>query len=155
VLSPSGTTGNTTPTITWRVVDGAARYDLWVDQLGGQSQIIREQNLTTTSFTPTTPLACTGNYRIWVRAISTTDEDSDWSIPLDFTIADNGVAPPATFHDTIILTVLSPLPTPGGEGQGEGAATHRATAPKPSHLTTSPTNPLAPCSTRTTITSSQ
>ncbi|MCA9064785.1 MAG: hypothetical protein KDA96_17055, partial [Planctomycetaceae bacterium] len=85
-LTPTGTTSDTTPTFAWRTVDGADHYDLWVDQIGGTQQIIRLQNLTTTSFTPSTALAA-GNYRAWVRAISTTGEVSVWSLELTFTIA--------------------------------------------------------------------
>ncbi|MCA9062432.1 MAG: hypothetical protein KDA96_05220, partial [Planctomycetaceae bacterium] len=52
VLTPTGTTSDTTPTFTWRPVDGADHYDLWVDQIDGTQQIIRQQTLTSTDFTP-------------------------------------------------------------------------------------------------------
>ena len=87
MLSPIGSTSDTTPTFTWRPVDGAARYDLWVDRLGGASQVIREQNLTSPSFTSSTLPA--GNYRSWVRAVSTTGEFALWSVFVDFTIVEN------------------------------------------------------------------
>ena len=87
MLSPIGSTSDTTPTFTWRPVDGAARYDLWVDRLGGATQVIRQQNLTSPSFTASTLPA--GNYRSWVRAISTTGEFAPWSVFVDFTIAEN------------------------------------------------------------------
>jgi ELWxxDGT repeat protein len=126
VLTPAGSTSDTTPTFTWRAVDGAVRYDLWVDQIGGTSQIIREQNLTSTSFTPSIALAA-GNYRVWVRAISTTGETADWSITVEFTIT-SADEPSDSFSPETLLTsqalssrVLSPLPRRGGEGQGEGA----------------------------------
>jgi hypothetical protein len=89
VLTPTGTTGDATPTFTWRTVDGAAEYELWVDQLGGTSGIIHETNLSSTSFTPSSALAA-GNYRVWVRAISTEAETSPWSLSVDFTVADTG-----------------------------------------------------------------
>ena len=87
MLSPIGSTSDTTPTFTWRPVDGAARYDLWVDRLGGASQVIREQNLTRPSFTSSTQSP--GNYRSWVRAVSTTGEFALWSVFVDFTIVEN------------------------------------------------------------------
>jgi len=99
VLSPTGATGDSTPTFTWREVDGAVRYDLWVDQIGGQNQIIREQNLTGTSFTPGTSLA-DGNYRVWVRAISSTNETSDWSLTVTFSIVDSSLLPEDGEHGT-------------------------------------------------------
>lgn len=87
LLSPGGTTSDTTPEFTWRTVDGAARYDLWVDHIGGQSQIIREQNLNEPRFTALSPLP-SGNYRAWVRAVSTSGEVSPWSLQHEFAIGD-------------------------------------------------------------------
>jgi len=86
LLSPVGSSSDTTPTFTWRPVDGAARYDLWVNQVGGQAQIIRQQNLTGTSYTPAIPLP-SGSYRAWIRAISSTGEVSPWSVEVAFTVA--------------------------------------------------------------------
>ena len=87
-LTPSASTNDTTPTVSWRTVDGAAKYDLQVGRIDvPQSQVIRQQNLTTTSYTPTVPLA-PGTYRAWIRAISSTMESSPWSLQLTFTIVD-------------------------------------------------------------------
>jgi hypothetical protein len=89
-ITPMGSTTNATPTFSWGVVVGAARYDLWVDLLAndvipGQQQIIRQQNLTTNSFTQAMALA-KGNYRFWVRAINANGDASNWSAEVDFTI---------------------------------------------------------------------
>jgi len=86
LLSPVGSTGDRTPTFTWRPVDGAVRYDLFVNHVGGQSQIIRQQNLTGTSYTPGASLP-TGIYRAWIRAVSSTGELGPWSLELAFTVA--------------------------------------------------------------------
>jgi len=86
VLSPTGTTNDTTPTITWRPVDGAQRYELFVDRVGVATGYIQENNLTQTSFTPGTPLPL-GDYRAWVRAVSTSNEVAPWSTSLTFTVA--------------------------------------------------------------------
>jgi len=85
LVAPSGTTTDTTPTFTWQKVDGVARYDLWVDKVGGQSQIIRKQSLTTTEFIASTALPA-GTYRAWIRAIATTGQTSLWSQVVEFTI---------------------------------------------------------------------
>lgn len=114
VLTPKGTTSDTTPTFSWRPVDGAVRYDLWVDQLGEASQVIREQSLTTTSFVAAAlPV---GNYRTWVRAISATNEHSPWSLFVDFTIffVDTGASQdPASANSSAIRklrpVLISPL----------------------------------------------
>ncbi|MCA9065544.1 MAG: hypothetical protein KDA96_20895, partial [Planctomycetaceae bacterium] len=86
ILTPSGTIGSTTPAITWTSVAGADHYELWVDQVGGASQVIHQLNLTGTSFTPATPLTA-ATYRIWVRAISTDGETSIWSNMQTFAIS--------------------------------------------------------------------
>jgi hypothetical protein len=87
LLAPAGTTSDTTPAFTWEAVAGVARYDLWVDKVGGQTQIIRQQSLTTNTYTPTTALAA-GTYRAWVRAVSTSNESSLWSVVVEFTVAE-------------------------------------------------------------------
>ncbi|MFN8709306.1 MAG: ELWxxDGT repeat protein [Planctomyces sp.] len=92
LLTPTGRTSDTTPTFTWQNVQGVLRYDLSVDRVGGQSQIIRQQSLTSATYTPATPLA-KGTYRVWIRAISTTGRISVWSTPVDITIADNSLSP--------------------------------------------------------------
>jgi ELWxxDGT repeat protein len=85
VLMPTGTTTNQRPEISWQPVDQAVRYELWVDQLGVNQQIIHETNLTSTSFTPPSNLPL-GSYRVWVRAISSTTT-APWSPAVDFSIA--------------------------------------------------------------------
>lgn len=86
VLSPAGTAPSATPVFTWKPVGGAQRYDLWVDRVGGPTQIIREQNLLSTQFTPAAPLPA-GTFRMWVRAISTSGETSPWSLTAQFSVA--------------------------------------------------------------------
>ena len=87
LTNPVGSISSTKPTFQWRSVDGAAKYDLFVNLIGGQSQIIRQQNLTTASFTPTMSLPM-GTYRAWIRAISSSGELGKWSDVVTFTIAD-------------------------------------------------------------------
>ena len=90
VTSPTGTSENTSPTFTWSNVEGAVRYELWVNNLTtGQSRVILETELTGLSFTPETPLE-QGRYRVWVRAFDVNGETSElangYSLPVDFTI---------------------------------------------------------------------
>ncbi|MEO2025576.1 MAG: hypothetical protein ABGZ23_06815, partial [Fuerstiella sp.] len=78
---------DSTPTITWSSVTGAARYEIFISlQATPTVPVIRLNNLTDTSFTPATPLAL-GDYRVWVRSISASSKVSDWSVPDSFTIA--------------------------------------------------------------------
>ena len=80
---------DSTPTITWSSVSGAARYEIFIAlQATPTVPIIRLNGLTDTSFTPATPLAL-GDYRVWVRSISANSKVSAWSVPDSFTIASN------------------------------------------------------------------
>jgi fibronectin-binding autotransporter adhesin len=137
VLTPTGTTTDTTPAFTWRTVDGAVRYDLWVDQIGGISQIIREQNLTTPGFTPATALP-TGNYRVWVRAISTTGETSDWSITVNFIVAQTSDTSANEQTLTALSSEFSHLPRSGEDGQGQEATSTGEGAIEHAHSTAIP-----------------
>ncbi len=86
LLSPSTASGNATPTLQWQTVEGAVRYELWVTQMSNNTRVIFETNLTSTSYVPASNLA-SGQYRMWVRAVSDTGEVSVWSLALDFTVA--------------------------------------------------------------------
>ena len=88
VLTPTGTTNNSTPNISWQAVDGAVRYELWVTNMSSMVRVIYDTNLTVLNFTPSTPLV-NAAYRVWVRAVSSTGEFSAWSVAADFTIADS------------------------------------------------------------------
>lgn len=70
---------------TWTAVEGADRYILQIDNLStGQTQVIREEQLTAPTFTTPTGLP-SGNYRFWVRAIrNASPSDGFWSIAQDF-----------------------------------------------------------------------
>ena len=85
-LAPAGNVSGT-PTLMWTPVSGADRYLLQIDGISsGENRIVREDQLTTSEFTPTTPLPA-GEYRFWVRAItSAAPGDGFWSFPVTFTI---------------------------------------------------------------------
>lgn len=111
VLTPIGSQTSVRPVISWRPVDQAIRYELWVNRLGVQDKIIYQTNLTSTSFTPTSNLP-SGNYRVWVRAVSST-LTAPWSVPVDFTIVnvDSTVEPQSEllasiFADSELLPLL-------------------------------------------------
>ena len=86
--APSGAIYSAEPTLTWTAVAGADHYDVWVDdQTTGQSPVLRNQDVTGTSWTPTTPLNLGDSYVWWVRALNSTDSDAGpWSSSLDFTV---------------------------------------------------------------------
>lgn len=77
LLTPTGTTADRTPTFTWTIVGGAASYDLRIVRTDTNATVTNLQNLTTTSYTMPSDLA-PGQYRIWLRAVSTSGATSDW-----------------------------------------------------------------------------
>lgn len=93
VLTPAGTTGDRTPTFSWTTVQGAARYELWVAGLDGSGVAIHLTNLTTNTYTPSANLT-PRVYRIWVRAVSTLNVISAWSVPTDITVTESGASLP-------------------------------------------------------------
>jgi len=85
-LSPVGSITNTIPTFTWNAIDGAAYYDLWVDDVSAsQKQLIRQQTLPTNSLVSPITLA-KGSYRFWVRAFNANGNAGNWSAEIDFTV---------------------------------------------------------------------
>jgi hypothetical protein len=88
LLAPAGSIGSLQPMLSWTAVTGADHYDLWVnDLITGQSQVIRNPNVATASFTPGSPLTYGHTYCFWVRTVDALGNASDWSLSLDFTVA--------------------------------------------------------------------
>jgi hypothetical protein len=112
IITPVGTGTDTTPVFSWRPVDGATTYRLWVDRIDvSQSKVIFLTDLTTTSFTPTVAMAA-GTYRVWVQAVSSNGTSSPWSPTVSFTItADAEGAGPSA--EASLLTTLLPGNLPG------------------------------------------
>lgn len=74
-------------TLRWTDVVGADRYILQVDNLTtGQTQVIREDQLTSNSYTLDSSLE-PAEYRFWVRAIrNASASEGFWSVPIDFVV---------------------------------------------------------------------
>lgn len=74
------------PTISWAALPGAVSYDLRIDNRStGETQIVREGNLTTTSWTPPNDLPM-AIYRAWVRGIDAKGVAGSWSSPINFNV---------------------------------------------------------------------
>lgn len=85
ITSPAtGTTSELRPTIEWTASNGAEEYDLWVNHIGVQNQVIRQPSLSGTSFTPDADLP-DGTYRVWVRA-KNSEGSSLWSAAVTFDV---------------------------------------------------------------------
>jgi uncharacterized protein YkwD len=85
-VAVTGNTLSSTPTLTWLPVNGAAQYQVWVNNLStGASAVINSSSVQTTSLAMNTLPA--GSYRAWVRG---RDLDGGayytWSTAFDFEI---------------------------------------------------------------------
>ena len=93
-VTPSGRGNGTTPEFTWTAVTGATMYDFWLDDLTvGTSQLIRQTQISGTTFTPSTPLADNHSFQAWVRGGNGYGY-GPWSATRAFATGDAPIAPP-------------------------------------------------------------
>jgi hypothetical protein len=70
VVNAIGSTTDTTPTISWRPVDGASGYQIFIALDSNPTvPVVQQLGIGSLSYTPTVPLA-KGKYRVWVRAVN-------------------------------------------------------------------------------------
>ena len=108
MTAPALVTVDTTPTFTWTNMDsgqGTTKYEFLLNQVGGQTRYIMESALTTTTFTPVTPLA-NGTYDAWVRPLAPDGEGGLWSNTRRF-VMDYRVGP-ATYAPVGVTTDTTP-----------------------------------------------
>jgi hypothetical protein len=87
LLGPLGQIANLMPTFSWGPVAAADHYDLWVNNLTtGQRQIIRNANVSGTSFSPAFPLVPGDTYAWWVASVASNGMEF-WSATGTFTEA--------------------------------------------------------------------
>ncbi len=91
ITSPTGNDPPVRPTITWTSVSGAARYEIWLANLTTGIREISDTNVLSTSYTPTTDLTNSHNYRVWIKAFDSFGAAALWSLPVTFTVASNSV----------------------------------------------------------------
>jgi hypothetical protein len=90
-VAPIGITTDSTPTFRWQAIDGAARYDLWVDNVTtGAKQVIRlfvnhVPGAKEITYTPTQALTA-ADYRWWVQAVGPDGRRTAWSLPTNFNV---------------------------------------------------------------------
>jgi len=85
--SPTGPITHALPTFTWPTLSGADHYDLWVnDTTTGQTQVVRNQNVQGTTFTPSANLVAGHFYQWWVRSIAVDGTPSPWSEAITFNL---------------------------------------------------------------------
>lgn len=101
-----------TPVFQWQAVEGAAFYDLWVNQVGGASQIIRVQDIphvegiASITFTNTETVLNSAIYRWWVRAFNDDGQSTAWGSSAEFFVPVPVNTSPTS--DAVILTTNLP-----------------------------------------------
>ncbi len=123
VSTPTAT--RTSPaTFNWLAVSGAASYSLWVNRVDVPQAVIRRDNITTNTFTTSTPLAA-GTYRVWVRAVSTSGEVSLWSRTVDFTVANSDINSSLISDEPLLVRLdLSALHTSSEQAVDDSSASN-------------------------------
>lgn len=94
LTAPAATTTSSNPRFTWNLVEAAASYDLWVNNLTtGRTQYLRVSDLPYDKGFYDPPAFDQGNYVAWIRAANGNGEYSPWSIGHRFTV---DILPPST-----------------------------------------------------------
>jgi hypothetical protein len=81
ITSPTGPN----PVFEWTKVDRAARYIFRIDRIDRPQTFVVREELTSNSYT--VPGLSAGTYRVWVKAISASGVQSNWSVAVDFRVA--------------------------------------------------------------------
>lgn len=82
IQQPQRVTFDTTPTLEWLTVPGAASWEVYL-RVG--NQVIRQTGLTSNQFTPTQPLP-DGTHRWWVRGYTGSGKAGGWSAAGEVTV---------------------------------------------------------------------
>jgi uncharacterized protein YkwD len=105
LTNPAGTISTSQPAFTWSSVPWAQSYVVWVnDVTTGQNQAYYVTSLTTTSWTPATPLSVNNTYRWWVESVGENNA-AVWSASKDFTFS---LTAPTPVGPTTTAAVLQP-----------------------------------------------
>jgi hypothetical protein len=84
---------DTTPTIRWASVPGAASYEIFISNVTTrQHRLFNEQGLTETSYIPPVALKF-GLHRIWVRAFAADGFAAAWSLPVEYYVGSTLMGP--------------------------------------------------------------
>ena len=112
--SPAVLTTSQNPRFTWDLVDGAAIYDLWVNnKTTGKTQYLRKTDISgnATFFDPS--FFDQGVYVAWLRGINGNQEAGPWSAPRTFTVdvpvpGKPVMTGPMNADKTTLMTSLNP-----------------------------------------------
>jgi len=110
-------TARSSSIVTWTAVNGATKYEIWINHVDLTSKVVHlatEQTFETTYQLPAALAGRSGQYRIWVRAVRNESGQTfagRWSSPA--TIGSSTTASINLRSSTDLLTVMSELATSG------------------------------------------
>lgn len=105
LTAPTGTTSSSNPRFIWNLVEAAASYDLWVNNVTtGKAQYLRVSDLPYDKGYYDPSVFTQGNYIVWIRAANGNGEYSAWSTGYKFTV---DILPPA------VPTITGPVGATG------------------------------------------
>lgn len=85
-MTPTGTVSDAMPLLTWTSDSHTATFDLWVNRVTPNPQLVY-RNRTATGLSHPVPLPLTeGQYEFWIRGFNAAGEASPWSAALLFTV---------------------------------------------------------------------
>jgi len=108
LTGPRALTEDGYPIISWEPVPSGVTVVVSVRNVSTQKIEIDERGVTGSEFKPVVPLE-PGAYLVWVRAMSSSNEQSAWSQPRSFTVGRRG-APAGVMGTPLVAPV--PLPSP-------------------------------------------
>ncbi|GAB4139127.1 MAG: hypothetical protein Tsb009_07820 [Planctomycetaceae bacterium] len=106
----TGLTNTTPPQIAWQHVDGAASYELLVYSMTNGQEVLRQDGLSGTSYTPFSLFGTPDNYQAFIRAANSNGDYGLWGGPLEFRLESDSQFPAAP-HFVSLPTVESPVIT--------------------------------------------
>lgn len=109
-ISPSNATLETAPEFRWHYLPNAVTYGLFVSGPGGV--LINESNITSETFTPSTPLPI-GELRWWVRGFTASGKAGPWSPVVE--ISTGGRTRIGTINVDTVGASFSWLEVPGAQ----------------------------------------
>jgi hypothetical protein len=105
---PSSSIFTATPTFGWTAATRAVRFEFRIDRLDiAQTGVIRDSQVTGTTYSVTTPLVSGARYRVWVRAINSRGEAGGWSVPLEFVVASTSVKSTLPSEKAVLAHLLN------------------------------------------------
>ena len=111
VVSAVPTSNDSTPTFNWTADPQADHYDIYVASVNATNvALIRDQNVNATTYTSTRALA-PGDYRVWVRVISSGGIIGAWSDQVNFTILAANDTDDQSSEGTMMLASLEAAST--------------------------------------------